>query len=150
MTTVLGVGNQWRRDDAAGLEVARRLDRELPRGVRVLEREGEPTGLLDAWQGEREVVLVDAVTSGAKPGTVHRLDAIAAPLPAELFRASTHHMSVAEAVELGRALGRLPERLELYGIEGADFGAGSGLTPDVEHAVEGLAAELRERWAEPS
>lgn len=150
MTTVLGVGNQWRRDDAAGLEVARRLDRELPRGVRVLEREGEPTGLLDAWQGEREVVLVDAVSSGAKPGTVHRLDAIAAPLPAELFRASTHHMSVAEAVELGRALGRLPERLELYGIEGADFGAGSGLTPDVEHAVEGLAAELRERWAEPS
>ena len=150
MTTVLGVGNQWRRDDAAGLEVARRLDRELPRGVRVLEREGEPTGLLDAWQGEREVVLVDAVSSGAKPGTVHRLDAIAAPLPAELFRASTHHMSVAEAVELARALGRLPERLELYGIEGADFGAGSGLTPEVEHAVERLAAELRERWAEPS
>ena len=150
MTTVLGVGNQWRRDDAAGLEVARRLDRELPRGVRVLEREGEPTGLLDAWQGEREVVLVDAVSSGAKPGTVHRLDAIAAPLPAELFRASTHHMSVADAVELGRALGRLPERLELYGIEGADFGAGSGLTPEVEHAVERLAAELRERLAEPS
>ena len=150
MTTVLGVGNQWRRDDAAGLEVARRLDRELPRGVRVLEREGEPTGLLDAWQGEREVVLVDAVSSGAKPGTLHRLDAIAAPLPAELFRASTHHMSVAEAVELGRALGRLPERLELYGIEGADFGAGSGLTPEVELAVERLAAELRERWAETS
>jgi hydrogenase maturation protease len=148
VTTVLGVGNAWRRDDGAGLEVARRLGRDPPRGVRVLEHVGEPSGLLDAWEGEGAVVIVDAVSSGAEPGTIHRLDALARPLPARLFRASTHHLSVAEAVELGRALGRLPQRLEIYGIEGRDFTAGSGLAPEVELAVERVAVELRERLVE--
>ncbi|MBN1529374.1 MAG: hydrogenase maturation protease [Thermoleophilaceae bacterium] len=139
---MLGIGNPWRGDDAAGLEVARRL-REA--GLRALEREGEPSTLLDAWEGEREVILVDAVSSGCEPGTVHRLDAAAAPLPAELFAVSTHHLSVADAVELARSLGRLPERLELYGIEGAAFDAGGGMTPAVAEAVEAVAAELRAR-----
>jgi hydrogenase maturation protease len=147
VTTVLGVGNEWRRDDAAGLEVARRLRPGVAPGVRVLEREGEPSGLLDAWEAEREVVLVDAVSSGTEPGTVHRIDALAAPLSAELFRGSTHHLSVAEAVEIGRALGRLPHQLEIYAIEGRDFTAGSGLTTAVERAVEQVAVELRERLA---
>ena len=95
------------------------------------------------------MVIVDAVRSGAKAGTIHRLDALARPLPAQLFRASTHHLSVAEAVALGRALGRLPERLEIYGIEGRDFTAGLGLAPEVERAVERVAAELGERLRAP-
>ena len=139
---MLGIGNPWRGDDAAGLEVARRLRAE---GLRALEREGEPSSLLDAWEGETDVFVVDAVSSGAEPGTIHRLDARAGPLPAELFAMSTHHLSVAEAVELARALGRLPERLEVYGIEGAGFEAGSGLAPPVERAVEAVAAELAAR-----
>ena len=142
MTTVIGVGNAWRRDDAAGLEVARRLRRRAASGVRVVEREGEPSGLLDAWEAERAVVLVDAVRSGARPGTVHRIDALAAPLPTELFRASTHHLGLAEVIELGRALGRLPRRLDVYGIEGHDFSAGSGFTAELESAVEQVTREL--------
>jgi hydrogenase maturation protease len=139
---VLGIGNPWRGDDAAGIEVARRLQ---AKGLRALEREGDPSSLLDAWAGESDVVLVDAVSSGAEAGTIHRLDAREGPLPAELFAVSTHHLSVAEAVELARVLGRLPERLEVYGIEGAGFEAGSGLAPAVETAVEAVAAELAAR-----
>ena len=142
---VVGIGNEWRRDDGAGLEVARRLGSSPPPRTRVVEREGEPSGLLDTWEGENEVILVDAVSSGAHPGTIHRLDALAQPLPAELFRASTHHLGLADAVELARALDRLPRRLEVYGIEGRDFAAGPGLAPEVERAVEAVTAELRER-----
>ena len=46
---VIGVGNRWRSDDAAGLEVVERLRGTLPEGVELLEREGEPTSLIDAW-----------------------------------------------------------------------------------------------------
>ena len=131
---MIGLGNPWRRDDAVGLEVARRTG-----GTAV---EHDPSRLLDLWAGEREVVLVDAVRSGAEPGTIHRLDAAAGPLPAELFGVSTHHVGLAETVELARALGRLPERLDVYGIEGGDFAAGTGLTPAVQRAAAVLAAEL--------
>ena len=63
-------------------------------------------------------------------------------LPVELFRHSTHALGVADAVELGRELERLPRRLAVYGIEGERFDAGEGLTPIVEIAVQDLVDEL--------
>ncbi len=142
---VIGVGNEWRGDDAAGLAVVRRLGDARLSGVRMVEHEGEPLDLLEEWSGADEVLVVDSVRSGAQPGTIHRLDAVSTTLPAELFRGSTHAFSVAEAVELARALGRLPRRLVVYGVEGGSFAAGSGLTTDVDRAVSALVDELRDR-----
>ncbi len=144
MRLVIGIGNAWRSDDAAGLEVARALQDDPPQGVDVLAREGEPTELIDVWPGSEAVWLVDAVSSGAVPGTVHRLDASSEPLPAALFRVSSHLVGLAEAVELGRALGKLPPRVVVYGIEGARFEAGEGLSPEVAEAVDRVAAAVRE------
>ena len=138
---VIGVGNPYRRDDGAGLVVAQRLRQEAPGHVTVIEQEGESTALLEVWKNARAVVLIDAVFSGAAAGTIHRLDAQAEAIPQELFRYSTHAVSVAEAIELARALGQLPPKLVVYGIEGKDFGAGLGLSPEVEDRV----AELAER-----
>jgi hydrogenase maturation protease len=141
--TVIGVGNAFRGDDAAGLAVARALRDGLPPGVDVLEREGEPTSLIDAWAGLDHVWLADAVCSGAAPGTVFRIDATDEPVPAAFARTSTHHLGLPEAVELARTVGRLPLRLIVYGIEGLDFGASEGLTPHVEVAVSEVAAAIR-------
>jgi len=138
---VIGVGNLYRRDDAAGLLVAQRLRHKAPGHVTVIEQVGELTALLETWKDAHIVVLIDAVLSGADAGTIHRLDAQAGAIPQEIFRYSTHAVSVAEAVELARALGQLPPKLVVYGIEGKDFGAGLGLSPE----VEGRVAELTER-----
>ena len=138
---VVCVGNRWRCDDGAGLHVARRL-RAL--GVEALEQEGEPAGLIDAFEGADSLVVVDAVSSGSAPGTVHRLEAGEQPLPSELFGASTHLLGLAEAIELARALGRLPAQVVVYGIEGAVFDAGDRLSPAVAEAVERVAEAVRE------
>jgi hydrogenase maturation protease len=106
-----------------------------------------PGETISEWRPEDEVFLVDAVSSGAAPGTVHRIDASERALPAEIFRASTHHLGVPEAVEIARALGPLPARLVVYGIEGASFDAGRGLTPAVAAAADGVAAAMREEVA---
>jgi hydrogenase maturation protease len=137
---VVGIGNTMRRDDAVGLVVARRVrSAGVPPEVEVREEEGEPVGLLDTWAGRDAVVVVDAMRSGAAAGTVHRLDATAAPLPAEIAGStSTHAVALSEAIELGRALGRLPGRLVVFAIEGGRFDAGDGLTPAVEAAVAGV------------
>lgn len=144
----MGIGNAWRNDDAAGLAVARLLQGMLPEGVEVLEREGEPSGLIDSWEGADAVWLVDAVSSGAEPGTVHRHDASSVELPAALFDTSTHHMGLAEAVELARALDRLPATTIVYGIEGASFDTGETLSPEVEAAAARVAEAVREEVAE--
>jgi hydrogenase maturation protease len=141
---VVGVGNAMRGDDAAGLEVVRRLRaREPVPGVAVRTLEGEGIGLLDLWEGARAVVLVDSVRSGAVPGTVHRLDAAGEPLPGDLrTSSSTHAVGVAEAIELARALGRLPRRLVLYGVEGERFDAGAALSSPVAAAIDAVVARV--------
>ena len=144
---MIGIGNAWRNDDGAGLAVARLLDAMLLDGVDVLEREGEPTSLIDAWEGAAAVWLVDAVSSGAQAGSVHRHDASAEALPARLYDTSTHHFGLAEAVELARALGRLPEHVVVFGIEGASFDTGETLSPEVQAAAARVAEAIREEVA---
>ncbi len=141
---IIGVGNEYRSDDGAGIAVARRLRALFPTGVTVLEESGEGAALIQAWQGAASVLLVDAVRSGAPPGTLHRLDASAASVPTGFFHYSTHAFSVAEAVELARSLDQLPPHLVVYGIEGENFGAGLELSPAVEQAVEAMVTRLAE------
>ena len=128
--------------------MAERLEGALPAGVELQAREGEPTALIDAWDGADAVWVVDAVSSEAEAGTVHRLDASERSLPETLFRASTHHVGLADAIELARALGRLPARTIVYGIEGASFDVGEELSPAVGEAVERVARAVREEVVE--
>jgi hydrogenase maturation protease len=139
---VVGVGNRWRSDDGAGLEAARLL-RGLP-GVEVVECEGEPSRVVDSFEAAEAVWVVDAVRSGAAPGTVHRFDAVAGPLPAAEFATSTHHLGLGEAVELARTLGRLPGRLVVLGVEGVSFEVGDALSPEAQAGAERAAEIVRE------
>lgn len=141
---VIGCGFADRGDDAAGLLVARRLQQL---GWEAQEQSGEVAALLLAFDEAgpgRTVILADAVRSGARPGTVLRWDAGLKSLPRESFHRSAHGLGVAEAVELARALGKLPGRLLIYGIEGACFEAGVGPSPEVLAGVEEAVRRILE------
>jgi hydrogenase maturation protease len=142
---VIGVGNTYRRDDAAGLQIVRQLQAEDLPGARIVEASGEGIALMELWKGVESVILVDAVSSRAVPGTVHELDARKEPIPTGFFHYSTHAFSVAEAIELAWALGQLPPEVVIYGVEGACFEAGEGLSRAVEAAVPEVARRIRKR-----
>lgn len=139
---VVGVGNALRGDDAVGIAVAERLRGRVPEDVDVVECEQEPSRLLDAWGGADVALVVDACASAEPPGTVYRFDVSGEPLPARVFRSSTHAFGVGDAVELARALERLPRQVVVYGVEGGQFAAGAALSPEVESAVEQVAEEV--------
>jgi hydrogenase maturation protease len=133
---IIGIGQEWRGDDAAGLLVARQLRRMAGARVTVLEDSGSMTDLLAAWQGAEAVIVADAVRSGGRPGEIYQFPVHERPLPAELFpAASTHAWGLAQAAALAQALGQLPPYLVVYGIEGRDFGLGQGLSPEVARAI---------------
>ena len=143
-TLIIGVGNPCRCDDGAGPAVARcLLQQVLPSTVKIIEHHGEGAALIDAWQGYQRVLLVDAICSAAAVGSVQRFDALQVELPKGLFHYSSHLFGVAEAVELARSLGRLPDELILYGIEGVEFGYGEDLSPEVAAAVGGVASRIQ-------
>ncbi|MGZ4193953.1 MAG: hydrogenase maturation protease [Solirubrobacteraceae bacterium] len=138
---VIGVGNRLRGDDGAGPEVAGRLHGLEQAGqIRVRAHEGEGLGLLELWEGASAVVLVDTVRSGAPPGTIHRLDVTTEPVPTGSQHSTSHAIGPAEAIELGRALGALPARVVVYGVEGTRFTTGAGLSDAVERSIDSLAA----------
>jgi hydrogenase maturation protease len=141
---VIGVGNALRGDDGVGLAVASALRGRVPGGVAVVPCEQEPSRLLDAWQDARAAIVVDAAASGSEPGHVHRFDASETAVPAGVFRSSTHAFGVGDAIELARALGRLPRHVVVYGVEGGDFAAGEGLTTQVQASVEKVAGSVLE------
>ena len=139
---LIGLGNSHRCDDGVGRVVARRGREAQSPGVLVREETGEGTALMEAWKGADAVVLVDAVQSGDAPGTIHRFDAQAQSIPARFFHYSTHAFSVAEAVELARALNQLPPRLVLYGVEGKDFSFGETFSPEVAAVVDEVLSRV--------
>jgi hydrogenase maturation protease len=141
---VIGLGSPDRGDDAVGAAVARAVAVLRP-GLAVVEHE-DPTALLDLWTGHSPVVVVDAVRSGAVAGSLHWLETGATAPPmgvgawASSGHGSTHAFGLAEMVELGRALGRLPDRLVVVGVEADRFDHGAPLTPRVAAAVPAAAA----------
>lgn len=148
---VIGAGNRARGDDAAGPEVARRLAARDTRDLHAIECDGGLGRMFEAITGARSVLIVDAMASGAAPGTVGRFDAADGPLPVAFAANSTHGFGVGEAVELARVLGRLPGHVEVIGIEGACWDHGAPLSPPVEAAITSVVGELLARYgATPS
>lgn len=138
---IIAIGNEYRRDDGVGLVVLRQLVESIPPGTSLRCVDGEPSRLMDAWDGCRLALLLDAaVCEPAQPGRIHRSTVIEAETAAST---SSHGLGVPEAVELARVLHRLPERLVLLTVEAADTGFGLGLSPPVEAAVPALVAAVR-------
>lgn len=133
---IIGVGNLFRGDDAAGLLAARRLKALVEDRAEVIEAELAGLDVLDLMAEASAVILIDAARSGRPAGTIHRLDASAGPISADLFPHSTHVLHAVDAIELGRTLGLLPPRVLVYGMEVGDTTAGNALSPAVAGALE--------------
>ncbi|MCS7026408.1 MAG: hydrogenase maturation protease [Bryobacteraceae bacterium] len=139
---ILGYGSPDRGDDAAGLLVAKHLRSHLPAGADIRSIASDGTALLAAWQNAGAAIVIDAVVSGAQPGTIHRL-ASWRSLPQSFRFASSHSFGLAEAVQLAETLQILPPHLVIYGIEAGQFELGRGLSPQVESALPELCRRIQ-------
>ena len=140
---IVGVGNRDRGDDALGLEAVDRLRARVPEGVHLESISGDMTDVLETFDGRELAIVIDAMHSGAEPGTVLRLDVTAGEMPVELERfLSSHTLSLAEAIELARTLGRIPLRLIVFGVEIAAVSLGRSLSPEVRGALSELTEHV--------
>ena len=147
---VIGIGNPDRGDDAVGRRIAEKLRGRLRPEITVLEHDGEAASLLACLEGAAEAYLIDACRSGMQAGRVHRLDVARTPLPPGRFGVSSHAIALAEAIELARALGRLPARCIVYAVEAADFTPGAALSPPAAAAVEAVCQAIEAEIAAPA
>lgn len=137
---IIGVGHGERQDDGVGPYVARALKK---RGLPAVVHEGDGSGLLDLWETCRACIVVDAMSGPETPGHLRVFTDTDNPaLARAAFVHSTHRLGLPEAIALGQALGRLPDRLVVIGITGTAFDFGSRLSPTVAAAAEDLVDAL--------
>jgi hydrogenase maturation protease len=142
---IIGVGNEWRGDDAVGLLVARRLKADRLPGVEIIECRGTVTAVREAWKDAAGAIVVDAVVSGGRPGSIYRFNAYDGERLVQLPRSlSSHGLGVAEALALGQLFQELPPYLIIYGIEGQNFGPGQEVSQEVEAAIPEAVRRLRQ------
>jgi len=119
MVTVVGCGNRMCSDDAVGLEAVQLLQAMgVPEGVRVMLVGTPGIGLLDLFTPRGKVILVDAVVSGAKPGTIHRFTMDNLP-PRNFIPLSMHGINAVDALTLGRLVtpDAMPSQVVILGME---------------------------------
>ncbi|MFI6494418.1 hydrogenase maturation protease [Streptomyces sp. NPDC050564] len=159
---VIGVGNEFRHDDGVGWAVIARLKEHsigrsspgsplrsssgdpFPPGTVLETCDGDPGRLLGLWENADLAIVLDAGHAHPPhPGRVHRL-ALDGTRPVQVGTTSSHGLGLGEAVELSRVLGRLPGRLVVYAVEGADGTLGTGLSAPVAAQVNALARSVVE------
>ncbi|HET9173368.1 MAG TPA: hydrogenase maturation protease [Actinospica sp.] len=155
-TVVIGVGNELRGDDGFGGAVLESLRERLrPEDGVVLARcDGEPSRLIELWDGFDHAIVIDVARDGPnRCGHLHHRELIgadghAAPPPAGAEPAGNGHaLGPGTALRLADALGRLPARLTLLAVSGRNFDVGAPLSAPVAAAVPVLVRCVRRELA---
>ena len=134
MIRIIGIGSPF-GDDACGPAAAQLLADEPPAGTDIVIADRSGAALIELLEGVEATILIDAVRSGAPPGTIHDLDLRDLPTASSLRAVSSHDLGVSEAMQLVTALGRPPVRGRFLGIE---VGASPGVSSD--HATPAVWA----------
>jgi hydrogenase maturation protease len=132
---VVGVGSPF-GDDQAGWRLIETLERRPHLPARLIQVD-EPTKLLDALDGCRKLIIVDACRGVCQIGAVTRLK-WPDPRIAKQHSHSTHGVGVGDALRLAEQLWRLPPDVVIYGIEVGDCEPGREICQEVLQAVAKL------------
>lgn len=140
---VLGVGNILLSDEGVGVRVVERLAQryELPAQVEVLDGGTAGMALMEHLHGRRHVIVVDAVKSGAAPGTLVTLTGEAVPT---FFAAkiSPHQIALADVLALLELSGERPAEITVIGIEPESLDTGLELTSTIARRLDELEAQV--------
>jgi hydrogenase maturation protease len=150
-TIVIGVGTELRGDDGFGAAVIEALRARPGLGSRVqlAHCDGEPSRMIDLWDGYERAFVIDAVRGGGERyGFLYRRDLAIASAARTVLRdlrelpGNGHAVGLGTAVRLAEVLGRLPGQLVLYAVHGRDFALGAPLSRPVADAVPQLAERI--------
>jgi hydrogenase maturation protease len=133
---LLGLGHPYRSDDGFGPRAIRSLQEKYGDRYDYRLHSGDPADLLDIWD-HRTLVILDAMRCPhPKPGTLHEFHVPSHGILPRQSAVSSHALSLAEALELGRILQRMPRECIILGVEGENFAPGEDLSPSVAAALD--------------
>jgi hydrogenase maturation protease len=136
---ILGIGSPSGDDQAGWLTVDALLAAGVD-GVEIEKLDRPGANLIPLLENTSRVILIDAMQGNGQAGDIQRFDQQDWPSYGQGL--SSHGFGVLAALTLAQALGSLPPRLELYGIEIGSALPGEDAGRDVRAAATRLAATI--------
>jgi hydrogenase maturation protease len=118
-TLVIGVGNLLRTDDGAGIHVINRLN-ELHPKIDTVDAAMGSIEIIEAMRGYDMAIIVDAIETGAEPGTIYKVNLTGGEQPPTITH--SHGTDLPTVLQLGRQLyaDEMPREIILLAIEAED------------------------------
>ena len=148
---ILGVGNMLLKDEGVGVHVAAQLQKQhLPGGVEVIDGGTAALDILLLQEGLYKLVVIDAVRTGNKPGTIYRirLKGQQKDRLTEIFgkveqsKISLHQVGLLDALGVAQKANRAPAEIVVIGVEPGQVGFGLELTEPVKRSVPKVIKEV--------
>jgi len=133
---VVGVGNELLKDEGVGVHVARALQELSPPGgveMEVIDGGTLPDVIL-SFGDAGKLIIVDAVKTGAVPGSVYRFRSGDLTLENKALT-SIHEVSLLENLWLMEKFSRSPEDVVIIGIEPEDMSWGLELSAKLQQKI---------------
>ena len=144
---VLGLGNTLLSDDGVGPVLLGHLSsfaQHWQGQVEFVDGGTQGLALLGRLSGRRALIIVDAVKTGAPPGTVHRMT-LAELRGANPGRADSAHEGNAGALlAAAQLVDELPDHLFVVGVEPEKIATGHGLSDAVKRALPEASEEVHQ------
>jgi hydrogenase maturation protease len=147
-TLVVGLGNPLMGDDGAGLAALERLREEyaMPPEVHLIDGGTWGMNILPVLEGADDIIFLDAIRTGAAPGTVVELEGDEMPRMLS-HKMSPHQIDLREVLALAMLRGTLPDQLVAIGVEPDRVEMTLDLSPPVTAALDEIVARTVARLA---
>jgi hydrogenase maturation protease len=142
---VIGLGSEFRSDDQIGIETVKQLASRFSGNPRIefMQAKADPTLLIEIWSQRQLVIVVDAFAiAGLAPGSLLELEENDFKHLHYNEKTSSHFLSLKEGLQLGAALGQLPQKILIYGIQGENFNFGEQLSTRVQESIPRLISKI--------
>jgi len=132
---ILGVGNILMKDEGIGVHVVKRMrEMALPDNVEILDGGTAGLDLVEYIENRRKLIVIDAVKTGDRPGTIYRLtEANLKAKPKAIM--SFHEIDFLDALYVSEIMKNRPEEIIMIGIEPKDMSMGMDLSPEIEERI---------------
>ncbi len=142
---VLGLGNMLLSDDGVGPALVEELSDSVAHWngrVEFLDGGTQGLALLGQLTGRQALIIVDAMKTGAPPGTIHRLTLHDLRELSPGRRNSGHEGNAGELLAAAQLIDELPNRLFIVGVEAEKLETGVGLSTAVRESLSEASSQV--------
>ncbi|MBS3760477.1 hydrogenase maturation protease [Halodesulfurarchaeum sp.] len=148
---VVAVGNPIMGDDGIGAQVLETLETStVSERSDVTLANGGTTAFfaLEAMSGCDRAIVVDAISTGAEPGTIHTFRYVDGAFADDVPEMTMHDFSFAEALQAGRDAYEIPEEVLIFGVEPKRIEMSMELSEEIEQTVPDLVDLIHDELPE--